>query len=477
MLHYSNRFAGVFIPGSRENKHMNVAQLSVNNDVFSRPLSKTYQIRGGSPVSGKIQNLGAKNFATKAMVGCLLSTDKSTLTNVPNIGDIEITTSMLKGIGANIESVEDRFIIDGSHLTASAVPLPDSGSNRIPILLLSVLLHRLGEANVPFVAGCDIGPRPVDFHLKAAELFGATVEVDDHGYKAYAKNRLKACHYELPYPSVGGTESCLFLAVLASGTSVIKNVAIEPEIISLITMLNAMGGRIQLDTNRTLTIFGVDKLYGVTYEIIGDRIEAASWAALAAATDGEITVDGIEPSTLVNFFGPFNAVGGGVRVIGPKTITFYRKSRLVSTVLETDVYPGFATDWQQPFAVLLTQAAGVSVIHETVYERRFDYLDALKVLGAQIQLEKHCLGTVPCRFRGCDHYHSAIIQGPRELMSNGATLKIPDLRAGLAYVMAAALAKGETYLKNIPLLERGYGVLEHRVKNLNIDMSVVPQNV
>jgi UDP-N-acetylglucosamine 1-carboxyvinyltransferase len=456
---------------------MNVAQLNLAKDAFAPAAEKTYRIRGGTPISGNIRNLGAKNFATKAMVGCLLSSEKSTLTNVPDIGDINITTSMLRGIGVDIHVSQGNCTIDGSSLKSSSVPLPDSGSNRIPILLLSVLLHRLGEANVPFVAGCDIGPRPVDFHLKAAELFGAEIEISSFGYKARARNRLKACHYELPYPSVGATESCLFLSVLAAGTSVIKNVAIEPEIISLITMLNAMGARIQLDTNRTLTVFGVDRLGGVTYEVIGDRIEAASWAALAAATDGEITVEGIEPSTLVNFFGPFNAVGGGVKVIGPKEIKFYRKSPLVSTVLETDVYPGFATDWQQPFAVMLTQASGVSVIHETVYERRFDYLDALKVLGAQIQLEKHCLGTVPCRFRGCDHNHSAIIQGPSELTSNGTTLTIPDLRAGLAYVMAAALAKGETYLRNVPLLERGYGVLHQRSKNLHLDLSVISENV
>jgi UDP-N-acetylglucosamine 1-carboxyvinyltransferase len=175
---------------------------------------------------------------------------------------------------------------------------------------------------------------------------------------------------------------------------------------------------------------------------------------------------------LVNFFGPFNAVGGGVKVIGPKSMKFYRRSKLVSTVLETDVYPGFATDWQQPFAVLLTQASGVSVIHETVYERRFDYLDALRALGAQVQLEKHCLGSVPCRFRDCDHNHSAIIQGPSDLKSDGNTLAIPDLRAGLAYVMAAALAKGDTYLKNVKLLERGYGALEVRTKNLSLRLTV-----
>jgi UDP-N-acetylglucosamine 1-carboxyvinyltransferase len=433
-----------------------------------------YVIQGGKPVSGRIKGLGAKNFATKAMVAALLAEGTTKLLNTPRIGDVEITCDMLEASGAKLSWSEDSALsIDASALHSAKVPTPDSGSNRIPILLLGVLLHRLGEAHVPVVSGCNIGARPVDFHLEAAKMFGADINVSDEGYTATRRGPLQACHYTLPYPSVGATESCLFLGVLAKGTSLIKNVATEPEIIALITMLNAMGARVQLMPNRELVIQGVDRLYGVSFEVLGDRIEAASWAALAVATDGEITVDGIDPSTLINFFGPFNSVGGGVSIEGPKSIRFFRRHALKSTVLETDVFPGFATDWQQPFAVMLTQATGTSIIHETVYERRFDYLTALSALGAKTQIETHCLGSVECRFRGRDFPHSAIILGPTPLKSDGLTLNVPDLRAGLAYVMAAALAEGETSITSIARIERGYGDLPNRAKGLSLNIAKV----
>jgi UDP-N-acetylglucosamine 1-carboxyvinyltransferase len=238
-------------------------------------------------------------------------------------------------------------------------------------------------------------------------------------------------------------------------------------------MLNAMGGRIRLNPNRELVIEGVDELFGTYFEVLGDRIEAASWAALAAATDGDITVHGIDPSTLINFFGPFNSVGGGVSIEGARSIRFFRRQPLTSTVLETDVFPGFATDWQQPFAIMLTQAKGTSIIHETVYERRFDYLKALSAFGAHTQLETHCLGSQACRFKGRDYAHSALISGPTFLRSNGLTLEVPDLRAGLAYVMAATLAEGETTLTSVQRIERGYGDLIHRTKDLSVSMKAV----
>ncbi len=423
-------------------------------------------------MNGRVTSLGAKNFATKAIVAALLSEEKSRLTNTPRIGDVEITSRMVAAAGAKLAwSAATTLEIDPSKLDSAKVPMPDSGSNRIPILLLGVLLHRLGEAHVPVVSGDAIGNRPVDFHLAAAQLFGAEVRVAQDGYHAVRRGPLVACHYRLPYPSVGATESCLYLGVLARGTSIIENVATEPEIMALITMLNAMGARVQLRPNRELVIEGVERLYGTAFEVPGDRIEAASWAALAAATDGEIVVEGIDPANLINFFGPFNSVGGGVAIEGPRAIRFFRRHALRSTVIETDVFPGFATDWQQPFAMMLTQAHGTSIIHETVYERRFDYLQALSALGARTQIETHCLGSVACRFRGRDFPHSCIIQGPTALHSEGITLDVPDLRAGLAYVMAAALAQGETTITSVERVERGYGALIERTRGLSLSIA------
>lgn len=433
--------------------------------------TQRYCIKGGHPIVGTIKILGAKNFATKAMVASLLASGITKLTNAPAIGDVLITSDMLKSVGSHVQwSSHDVLTIDTTSVFSSNVPLPDSGSNRIPILLLSVLLHRLGKAHVPVVAGCDIGQRSVDFHLKAIEMFGGHLSIDETGYYAEREGRLTACHYKLPYPSVGATETCLFLGVLAAGTSVIENVAIEPEIVSLITMLNLMGAEIRLQPNRQLIIHGVEKLEPTQFHVLGDRIETVSWAALAAATNGRITVTGIDPTILINFFAPFNAVGGGVQIEDTNTMTFYRKKPLQRTLVETDVYPGFSTDWQQPFALMLTQAKGTSIIHETVYEQRFNYLADLSKLGVKSELEKQCLGSVKCRFRGRDYPHSVLIQGSTELESFDQELRVPDLRAGLAYIMAAALAKGTTTLTSIEKIERGYGDLSKRLVNVNLDL-------
>jgi UDP-N-acetylglucosamine 1-carboxyvinyltransferase len=431
-----------------------------------------YRITGGNVVKGKVTCMGAKNFATKAMIASLLSQDKSTLQNMPHIGDVEITQALLESAGATfIWSDDHTLVIDPSNLNSNQVAMKDSRTNRIPILLLSVLLQKFGRAVVPTVGGDDIGKRNVDFHIGAIQRFGANVKMEDNNYIAeLVAGRLKGCHVTLPYPSVGATETCLFLSVLADGTSVIKNIAIEPEIMALITMLRSMGAIIFLDSNRCITVHGVDKLTSTNIHMIGDRIEAASWACLACAADGEIEVSGIRPDLLGNFLSYYNSVGGGYHLVDANTITFYRKHALHSAHIETDVYPGFSTDWQQPFAVLLTQSYGMSVIHETVYEQRFGYLDVLNKLGAKTQVVKACLGSLPCRYKGFDHAHSALIYGRTILHAIDEPIIVPDIRGGLAYLIAAALAEGTTTLLNAEQIERGYGNLIHKLADVNLQI-------
>ncbi len=430
-----------------------------------------YIIRGGRPITGEITCLGAKNFATKAMVACLLSKHPGTLTNVPPIGDIEITRQMLESIGVQLDAPSETVLrVDSSNLSSHEVELPHSGSNRIPILLLSALLQRFERVSVPVLGGCTIGARGVDFHINAIRQFGAEVMETKAGFEATRKGLLKGTHLTLPYPSVGATESFLFLSVLAEGTSVISNAAIEPEIIELITMLKAMGAIIYTGSGREIRVEGVRELSGCKMHVLGDRIEAASWASLACASGGEITVNGIKPETLGNFLSYFRQVGGGFDLIDKQSIRFYKKDSLKSIVIETDVYPGFSTDWQQPFAILLTQAHGISVIHDTVYENRFGYLQALASLGANVQTTSHCLGELRCRFKGMNHQHSAVINGPATLQSDGMIIQIPDLRAGLAYVIAAAIADGTTTLTGIHNIERGYGNIIPRMSKMNMDI-------
>jgi UDP-N-acetylglucosamine 1-carboxyvinyltransferase len=427
-----------------------------------------YIIEGGQPVTGEIRCLGAKNFTTKAMVAALLGESPTTLTNVPPIGDVTITAEMLSSIGVRVKMVDNgEMVIDPSAINLSDVSTPHSGSNRIPILLLGALLHHFESVSVPILGGDQIGKRSVDFHLDAVEQFGGKVKETPDGYIAYRTNCLKGTHIKLPYPSVGATETCLYLGVLAQGRTTISNAATEPEITELITMLRAMGAIIFNSSGRDIRIEGVKHLTGTRMKALGDRIEAATWACLACASDGDITVHGIRPETLGNFLSYFQQVGGGFELLDASSMRFFRRDKLRPAIIETDVYPGFSTDWQQPFAVLLSQADGISIIHETVHENRFGYLKDLDRLGAKTQLATYCLGSIPCRYRESNFEHSAIIIGPTPFTAV-EQLATPDLRAGLAYVIAAAVARGTTMVTGIELLERGYGNIVPRLAAMNL---------
>lgn len=427
-----------------------------------------YNIEGGQPVTGEIRCLGAKNFTTKAMVAALLGESPTTLTNVPPIGDVTITAEMLASIGVRVTMVDNgEMVIDPSSISLSDVSTPHSGSNRIPILLLGALLHHFESVSVPILGGDQIGKRSVDFHLDAIEQFGGKVKETPDGYIAYRTNCLKGTHIKLPYPSVGATETCLYLGVLAQGRTTISNAATEPEITELITMLRSMGAIIFTSSGRDIRIEGVKHLTGTRMKVLGDRIEAATWACLACASDGDITVNGIRPETLGNFLSYFQQVGGGFELLDASSMRFFRRDRLQPAIIETDVYPGFSTDWQQPFAVLLSQADGISIIHETVHENRFGYLKDLDRLGAKTQLATYCLGGIPCRYRESNFEHSAIIIGPTPFTAV-EQLATPDLRAGLAYVIAAAVARGTTMVTGIELLERGYGNIVPRLAAMNL---------
>jgi UDP-N-acetylglucosamine 1-carboxyvinyltransferase len=439
-------------------------------------MSLTYRITGARQVTGEIRCLGAKNFATKAMVAALLGSTPTILTNVPEIGDVEITLELLRSLGVSSERRGSLLRLDPAALRGRSehvVGTPHSGLNRIPILLLAALLHSGSRVHVPLLGGCRIGARRVDYHLEALRAFGASVDETASGFEARADGRLHGTTIALPYPSVGATETCLYAAVLAEGRSRIVNAAIEPEILELVAMLRGMGARIGV-SGREIRVQGVRELRGTGCEILGDRIEAASWACLACASDGEILVRGVRPETLRSFLTRFVQVGGGVKLEDRDSIRFYRRTPLCAVDLETDVWPGFSTDWQQPFAVLLCGASGTSLIHETVYEDRFGYLAALARLGASVELTDRCLGPGDCRFRDAGHAHGAILRGPAKLVAV-PELAIPDLRAGLAYVIAAAVADGTTMLSGVEYLERGYGNIVPRLRRLGLDIERIQE--
>ncbi|WPX98148.1 UDP-N-acetylglucosamine 1-carboxyvinyltransferase [Candidatus Fokinia crypta] len=438
-----------------------------------------YKICGGTPIIGNIECLGAKNLATKVMLASMLGSTESTLWNMPCIGDVEITRKMIEMTGADVRFERDnyhsgRVVINPSSISKAMIALPDSATNRIPILLLSVLLQLFDEVEVPTITGDEIGKRKVDFHVEAIRMFNGEVEVSNNCFRARKNHRLSGTHFTLPYPSVGATETCLFLAVLADGMSVIKNIAMEPEIMHLISMLRCMGAVIFINPNRELIVHGVKQLRGVNFHVVGDRIEAASWALLACTVGGsDITLRGINPELLGIFLSYLNIAGGKFEILSENSIRFYSElgSVISPLVLETDVYPGFSTDWQQPFTVMLTQANGTSVVHETVYENRLGYTDMLNQLGADISVFHSCLGSLNCRYKGYYHPHSAIIRGKTELYALKEPIIIPDIRAGLAYLIAAVLAKGDTVLDDADKLERGYGNIPERLKETTLEIT------
>jgi UDP-N-acetylglucosamine 1-carboxyvinyltransferase len=429
----------------------------------------SYRIEGGTPLRGAIRASGAKNAATKHIVASLLTDDEVILENVPRIGDVAVTVDMCRALGAEVDVHGERIVMRASTVSSAEVPVAFSGVNRIPVLMVGPLLHRLGRAAVPLVGGDAIGARPIDFHMDALRRLGASVTLEGGVWRAEAK-RLHGALIDLPYPSVGATESALLSSVLAEGTTVIKNAAVEPEIIDLILLLQKMGGLITVEVDRSIVVEGVPRLRGARHRIIADRIEVASFAAAAVASDGDVLIEGAEQTTLMTFLNALRRVGGEFEVL-PTGIRFFRGGDLRSTTVETDVHPGFATDWQQPFVVLLTQARGLSVVHETVHERRFGYTAELRAMGANIEVYTACLGGRPCRYRYGDHPHSCLVQGPTAL--RGTAMKIPDLRAGFSYLLAACVASGPSVVDGAHYVERGYADIPGKITQLGGRIKVV----
>ncbi len=431
--------------------------------------SNKLTIVGGKPLKGEISLRGAKNALPKIMVAALLSNDESIISNVSDISDVEIVTNMINLLGGSVEEVVPGTIkiVSKNLKLVSAKELHEvAGTSRIPILFAGPLLHRLGRAVLPSLGGCKIGTRPVDFHLSALQKLGA-IEHDIVGGFELSAQKLHGTKITLDYPSVMATEQILISASLAEGVTEISNAAVEPEIIDLICVLQKMGAIISVDTDRVISIRGVKKLRGFNHKVMPDRIEAGSWACAAAATNGRIFVREARQADMMAFLNAFRLIGGEYNVTD-NGIEFWRGSTTKPISLETDVHPGFMTDWQQPFTVLLTQIDGLSTIHETVYEDRFGFTNVLNDMGAKIQLYQNCLGKLPCRFAQSNYQHSAVISGPTKL--KGGTIKVPDLRAGFSYVIAALVAKGETTITNINIIERGYEQFEDKLRGIGADI-------
>ncbi|WP_159498582.1 UDP-N-acetylglucosamine 1-carboxyvinyltransferase [Microbacterium sp. 18062] len=431
-------------------------------------------IRGGRALRGTVEVLGAKNLVTKAMVAALLGESPSVLRDVPDISDVAVVRSLLEVHGVRVEEAGERgaLLLDPRDVESAHMEEIDAhaGASRIPILFCGPLLHRLGQAFIPDLGGCRIGDRPIDFHLDALRKFGAVVEKLPSGIRLSAPRGLHGANIHLPYPSVGATEQVLLTAVRAEGTTELRNAAIEPEIMDLIAVLQKMGAIISYEPNRVVLIEGVPRLEGYDHRAIFDRNEAASWASAAIATDGEIFVAGAQQQEMLTFLNVLRKTGAGFE-IREDGILFRRGGDLRGVTVETDVHPGFMTDWQQPLIVALTQAQGRSVVHETVYENRFGFTQALVQMGADITVYPHGLQEGPRRVPRRSLEQAAVITGPTSL--RGADITVPDLRGGYSHVIAALTAEGESTVRNIGIIRRGYADFLDKLSALGADFDVV----
>ncbi len=428
--------------------------------------SRRFVVRGGNSLSGTVRLSGAKNSASKLFIASLLTDQPVSLSNCP-CGTLEmyITRQICELLGTEFKKFTSGEVVLQTKTVRTTSFSESLGIvNRIGILMAGPLLNRTGAAKIPKPGGDQIGNRPVDFHLNALRKLGAEVTEKENFYELKAK-RLLGANISLPYPSVGATENIIIAACLAEGTTYLNNAAVEPEIMDMILLLQKMGAIIDVSTDRKIIIRGVRELSGAMHRVLPDRLEAASLACAAIASKGSVSIRDARQCDMISFLNSIRLIGADYEILDDG-IRFFYKGKLKPIIIETNVHPGFMTDWQPPFLILLTQADGVSIIHETVYENRFGYVSELKKMGADIELYDTCLGGSVCRFANTNYSHSAVIKGPSYLKANHIT--VPDIRAGFSYLVAAILAKGESVVDGAHYIDRGYENIDEKLRKLGV---------
>lgn len=417
------------------------------------PIMEKLVIEGGQMLRGELSVMGSKNAATKLMVASLLFETPVTLSNVPEINDVRKTAELITKLGGKVNfAAEGTVTLDSGMVNAFTLDSEISKNMRASIVFLGALLARFGKAELPHPGGCVIGKRPIDFFIEGFRRLGAEYEEADNLYK-FSADKLTGTEIFLPFPSVTATETLMMAATLAKGETTIKNSAGEPEIPALAEFLIKGGAAIAGAGTNTIVIKGNGgKLLKLndnsSYQIIPDRIEAGSFAILGALAGNALKISSCRPEHLESLI--FQLENAGVKIErGENWLIVSKPDKLDAISITTGVYPGFATDLQSPFAVLLTQAKGESKIFETVFEGRLNYLEELKRMGANI---------IPC------DPHRAIIIGPNKL--RGRLMESPDLRAGLAFIIAALIADGRSEIHNVYHIDRGYAQIEKRLQSV-----------
>ena len=418
-----------------------------------------YVIRGGKPLYGEIDISGAKNAAVAIIPAALLVDGICRIENIPQISDVTLILNILQELGADVRTVNRTTVdIDCSHIRNAKVPNELARKIRASYYLIGALLGRFGSAQVPPPGGCHLGDRPIDQHIKGFVAMGAEVDVRGGFVNAWVKNgkRLSGAQVYLDIVSVGATMNIMLAATLAEGTTVIENAAKEPHIVDLANFLNSMGARIMGAGTDVIKIKGVDRLSGGTYSIIPDQIEAGTYMAAVAATGGEVLIKNVIPKHLECITAKL--VETGVEVEERDDAVLVRRDpsvRLSRTNIKTLPYPGFPTDMQPQMAVVLSLAEGTSVVTEGVWDNRYRYVDEIRRMGAQFQVD----GKV------------AVIEGVDHL--TGAPVRACDLRAGAAMVIAGLAAHGVTEVDCIYYIERGYEDIVRKLSGVGADIRVV----
>jgi len=438
-------------------------------------MEKAYIIQGGKPLAGEIIISGAKNVATKAVIAACLTAEPVTLTNVPDISDIHALLEVIESIGGTVSRNSDSVTITVQEIKNHKISLTEGARVRTSSLFIAPLLLRTGKALVPNPEGCRLGARSIERHIEALEKMGAVIEYkSEDGYYHASADGLLGTTYAFDKNTHTGTETLIMAATLARGVTVIENAAEEHEIDDLIKMLQSMGADIKRDGKRKIIVRGVEKLHGTTHAIVSDGNELVTFAVLSLLSGGNIYLQNADPSQVRPFLDAVRSVGGDYEK-SERGVRFFVKEKLSCSSVVTSIEPGFKTDWQGPWAILMTQAYGTSTIHEAIYENRFGYVSELKKMGAKISFYEPEVKD-PEKFYNFNYdknetYLQAIkIIGPRKL--HNAVVQISDLRAGATIVIAALIAKGESAVYGVEHLDRGYEEFDIRLKNIGADIIV-----
>ena len=413
-----------------------------------------YVIKGGSPLVGEVEIGGAKNAALAILTAAIMTNEPVTIENLPDVSDINVLLEALSVIGAATERIDRHTVrINGATIGSVSVDYEFIKKIRASYYLLGALLGKYKRAEVPLPGGCNIGSRPIDQHLKGFRALGATVEIR-HGVIIASAENLHGAHIFMDMVSVGATINIMMAAALAHGNTIIENAAREPHVVDTANFLNSMGANIKGAGTDVIRIRGVEGLHRTDYMIVPDMIEAGTYMFAAAATKGDVLVKNVIPKHLEAMTAKLTEIGCEVEEFDD-AVRVCAKNRLGRTHVKTLPYPGFPTDMQPQVTVLLSLAAGTSIVTESIFENRFKYVDELARMGASIKVEGN----------------TAIIDGIATL--TGARINAPDLRAGAALVIAGMAAEGITVVEDVVYIERGYEDFDLKLRNLGAEIEKV----